>query len=267
VRRARPVRRSAAPFGVQQEAAVHPRPQPLARSRGPVHLRPSGARNGPDDLLGRGQHAAPRPTPVTMAEVVGRWRPAPRVGRVARARRRARHSAAVHLASAVLVGQHRSWPRPRGQVLVAVEADLGLGGPTSAYMAWTRSLRVAEHQRAPPSPRSTNALRARVHHDPGLPGHLRGCVSCAPSSGTRRFFHAQVAGPARNAEWDTSAFGAVGGDPGHRGAPASRARLRRFVLGADAGDEPAPRSWAWGGPPRTPAADQSDLVDPGEAVV
>ena len=49
------VRDLRAPFGVQQEAAVHP--GPALHDRGPVHLGPAGQER-PDHFLGRGQHAA-----------------------------------------------------------------------------------------------------------------------------------------------------------------------------------------------------------------
>jgi len=151
------------PFGVQQEAAVHP--GPTLHDRGPVHLRPPGQER-PHHFLGRGQdaahvHAGPH---AEVVEGGGQHLG----GRVARAGAE-RAQRAVHLAGAVLVGQHRVG-HAEGEVLVAVEADLGLVADLGVH-GLDPLLRVAEHQRAR-RVHAVDALRARVHHDPGLPGQL-----------------------------------------------------------------------------------------------
>ena len=127
-------------------------------------------------------------------------------------------------------------------------ADLGVHGLDPL-------LRVAEHQRAR-GVHAVDALRARVDHDAGLPGQLgRGGLVRHHQEADR--LHAQVAGQPEVLDGHVR-LGAVGGDPGHRGA--GLAGIAQVVLCADAGDEQH-RDLGLGGF-LDAGRDQLDLVHP-----
>ena len=121
-------------------------------------------------------------------------------------------------------------------------------------------LGLGEHQRAGRVD-GVDALAARVDHDPALPGQLLGRGAVAHHQEADRL-HAERPGQPEVLDRDVR-LGAVGGDPGHRGA--GLASVAEVVHGADAGDQQdgdLGRGRLLGR--RT---DQDDVLDLGEAVV
>src|SRR5262249_60576127 len=141
--------------------------------------------------------------------------------------------------------------------------------PANALPGWgahwgVRPFTPPRRAAGPQRPRRVHAvdtLRPRVHHDPGLPGQLvwRGLVRHHQEPDG---LHAQVAGQPEVLDGYIR-LGAVGRDPGHRGA--GLAGIAQVVLCADAGDEQH-RDLGLGGF-LAAGRDQGDLVHPGEAVV
>jgi hypothetical protein len=250
------VRGDAVPLGgalsVQQEAGVNP--GIALRDRGPVGER-QAAQERPDDVLRRGERGlhVDAGGDAEMVEGSGKYLS----GGVARPGAEGAERA-VDLGGAVL---HREdgVGDAEGEVLVPVEADLGLVSDLRGERGDAR-LGVAEDERAGRVD-DVDALRAAVHHDPGLLRQLGGPDPVRQHQESD-CLHAHLPGSGEVLEGHVG-LGAVGGDPGDRGAGIAGAT--QVLDRPDPGQQENGDLGVAGFVHRR--GDQLDVVDGGEPVV